>query len=101
MVAKNQSDASLADELPALLAERGRSLRGLAEELGVDHGHLSRITRHERSKVPSGDLAGRIAIALGLPVDYFPEYRRWLVVTALADPDVLNRVYRLVTRPSK
>jgi transcriptional regulator with XRE-family HTH domain len=89
----------LAEELPSLLAERDLSLRGLAERIGVTHSHLSRATRGANGKTVGGDLAGRIAIALGLPADYFPEYREAVVIERLrCDPTLRDRLYRQATR---
>ena len=89
----------LAKELPSLLAERDLSLRGLAERVGVTHSHLSRATRGANGKTVGGDLAGRIAIALGLPADYFPEYREAAVVEQVQnDPSLRDRLYRQLKR---
>ena len=49
------------------------TLRQLARSSGLSAAHLSRVIKGE--KAVSGDAAGRIAIALALPADYFPEYR--------------------------
>lgn len=85
----------LAEELPSLLAERDLSLRGLAERVGVTHSHLSRATRGANGKTVGGDLAGRIAVALDLPADYFPEYREAAVIEHLrSDPALRDRLYR-------
>jgi transcriptional regulator with XRE-family HTH domain len=90
----------LAEDLRALLAERGMSLRGLAVQLGIDHSHLSRATTGENGKTIRGDLARRIAVALDLPADYFPEYREELVVARVRSDDALrDRLYRQLTKP--
>ena len=92
------SNSPVADELPRLLADRGLGLRELGRRAGIDHGHISRIVHQERGKVASGDLAGRIAVALGLPADHFPEYRRAAVIAAIdEDPLLLNRLYREIS----
>jgi transcriptional regulator with XRE-family HTH domain len=99
-VGKAWSNSPVADELPRLLAERGLSVRELGRRMGIDHGHISRIVHQQRGKVASGDLAGRIAVELGLPADYFPEYRRAAVVAAIAqDPALLDRLYHEISRP--
>jgi len=47
----------------------------------------------------SGRLAGRIAEALDLPVDYFPEFRRDYVVERLAaDQRLMNDTYARLRR---
>jgi transcriptional regulator with XRE-family HTH domain len=92
------SEQSLAQELPDLLAERGMSLRGLAERIGVDHSHLSRATRGANGKTIGGELARRIALALELPADYFPEYREAAVVERVhEDAAYRDRLYRRLT----
>ena len=89
----------LAEELPSLLAERDLSLRGLAERVGVTHSHLSRATRGANGKTVGGDLAGRIAVALGLPADYFPEYREAAVVEQVQnDASLRDRLYGQLKR---
>lgn len=99
-MANDWSNSPVADELPRLLAERGLSVRELGRRTGIDHGHISRIVHQQRGKVASGDLAGRIAVELGLPADYFPEYRRAAVVAAIdEDPALLDRLYHEISRP--
>lgn len=99
-MAEGWSNSPVADELPRLLAERGLSVRELGRRTGIDHGHISRIVHQQRGKVASGDLAGRIAVALGLPADHFPEYRRAAVIAAIdQDPVLLNRLYIKLSRP--
>jgi transcriptional regulator with XRE-family HTH domain len=89
----------LAEELPSLLAERGLSLRGPAERVGATRSHLSRATRGASGKTVGGDLAGRIAVALGLPADYFPEYREAAVVEQVRnDASLRDRLYRQLKR---
>lgn len=91
--------APLREELPALLAERGLSQRALARAAGVNQSHLSRIANASPPPPVSGDLAGRIAVALGLPRDYFPEYRVHVVTDAIeSDAAFREHVYRLLQR---
>lgn len=81
-------------ELPRLMSERSLSLRSVARDSGVDPTHLSRALRGAQDKRFTGELAGRVAEALGLPVDYFPEYRESLAVKAIrADPTLRDEVY--------
>jgi transcriptional regulator with XRE-family HTH domain len=82
-------------EVPRLLGERGMSLRALATAADVDPGHLSRVLRGASYKTPSGDLARRVAVALALPKDYFPEYREAIVLERVRhDPEIRDRLYR-------
>lgn len=89
------SSRPLAEELPGILAERQLSLRALAERVGVSHAHLSRAVRGANGKVVGGDLARRVAVALDLPGDYFPEYREDVVVELVrADASLRDRIYQ-------
>ncbi len=72
------------EELPELLRQRQMSLRQLARDVGVTDSHLSRLLRGIGYRTrPSKDLARRVAVALGLEPDYFPEYREAIVVEAV------------------
>jgi transcriptional regulator with XRE-family HTH domain len=83
-----------AEELPDLLRERDLSLRALAKAVGVGDDHLSRVLRGARSKRVTGELASRVAVALGLPDDYFPETRQQFIATNITrHPVLLDRVY--------
>lgn len=69
-------------------------MTALAAATGVSQSHLSRVLRRANSKSVSGDLAGRVALALGLPRDYFPEYREAAVVERVRrDPTYRDRLY--------
>lgn len=74
-------------------------MRGLAVRVGINQSHLSRALRGANSKRVSGELAGQIAIALGLPRDYFPEYREAVAVEAVrGNEELRENVYRRVLR---
>lgn len=90
----SKTDQPFVEELPDLLEERGYSLRRLGREAGVDPSHLSRVLRQTGYKTPSGELTGKVAEALGLPRDYFPEYRQAVVVERIrTDRDLRERLY--------
>ncbi len=60
----------------------------------MDPSHLSRVLRRANYKTPSKDLTSRVAKALGLPRDYFPEYRQALVLERVrADGRLRDRLY--------
>jgi len=91
----NWTTAPIGVALPELIAERSLSLRRIAALAEVDPSHLSRGLRGKGDKQISGELAGRIAEALGLPVDYFPEYREMVIVRAVReDPALRDRLYK-------
>lgn len=77
-----------------MLRERGLSLRALARMADIGNDHMSRILRGARNKRPTGELTRRVAAALDLPEDYFPEARLTFVVQQLGNhPKLLDRVY--------
>jgi transcriptional regulator with XRE-family HTH domain len=70
------------------------SVRALARETGVTSAHLSRVLRRVNYKTPSPELARKVAVALGLPSDYFPEFREGSVIEKIkGDPNLRDRLY--------
>jgi transcriptional regulator with XRE-family HTH domain len=97
-----RSDTPFTSELPRLLRERGMSLRGLASEIAISDSHLSRVVRKADYKTASPDLTRRVAVALGLPPDYFPEFREARVVERVKrDAALRNRLYDELTKPRR
>jgi transcriptional regulator with XRE-family HTH domain len=85
-----------------LIQSEGLSLRAVAARIGVDQSHLSRGLRAGTSRVISGELASRIAEAIGLPFDYFPETRTAIVRDAIeADPVLRERIYRRINTAAR
>jgi transcriptional regulator with XRE-family HTH domain len=78
-----RTNTSFADEVPRLLKERGWSIRRLALEAGVERAYLWKVIRRKGYKTPSVRMAKAVAMALGLPSDYFPEYREGAVIEYL------------------
>jgi plasmid maintenance system antidote protein VapI len=88
---------AVADELRDLVAERGTSLRRLADDVGVSQAHLTRIIQRKKEATP--DLAQRVALALDLSPDYFAEVREGAVIDAVRrDPQLRERLYRQITK---
>jgi transcriptional regulator with XRE-family HTH domain len=101
VLTRRVSDASVGAELPRLLAQRGFSYRTLASLIGVTHTHLVRFV-HERDRQATGELAARIALALGLPEDYFPETRETVVLDAVRnDPAYRDQLYASMAPESR
>lgn len=76
------------------------SIRALAAAVGVSDSHLSRVLRRADYKTPSTDLTKRVAETLGLPSDYFPEFREAYVIERIkGDPKLRNRLYQQLKRP--
>jgi transcriptional regulator with XRE-family HTH domain len=93
------TDRPFTEEVPRLLGERGMSIRALAAAVGVSDSHLSRVLRRADYKTPSTDLAKRVAEALGMPGDYFPEYREAFVIERIrSDARLRNDLYARLTR---
>lgn len=70
------------------------SIRALAREIGINDSHLSRVLRRADYKTPSPELTSKVAIALGLPPDYFAEFRESFVVDRIrSDPALRNQLY--------
>jgi hypothetical protein len=69
----------------------------------VTQGHLSRILRRSDYKGVSPELAGRVAQALDLPIDYFPEFREGAVIARVKqDSRYRDRLYdELGPRPAQ
>ena len=77
-----------------LLAERGLSTNRLASEVGVSQSHLSRVLRGADAKSVNGELAERVAVALGLPADWFPEAREARLIELIrADGKLRDQLY--------
>jgi transcriptional regulator with XRE-family HTH domain len=99
LVAVRRTTRPFVEELPDILKERNLSVRALARMVNVGDDHLSRVLRGARAKKPTADLARRVAVALDLPEDYFPEVRLDYVVQELThQPQVLDRVYDQLRR---
>jgi transcriptional regulator with XRE-family HTH domain len=98
-MSSQRSERAFVQELPALIKERGLSIRSVARSAEVDPGHLSRVLRGARGKTVSPELAGRVAVALGLPEDYFPEWREAVIVDRIReDPKLRDQIYDRVRR---
>jgi transcriptional regulator with XRE-family HTH domain len=98
-MSSKRSERTFVKELPVLIKERGLSIRAVARSAEVDPGHLSRVLRGARGKSVSPDLAGRVAKALGLPEDYFPEWREALIVDRIReDPKLRDSIYDRIRR---
>lgn len=71
------------------------SVRAVARMVGVSDSHLNRIRHRTGYKSLSGELAERIATALGLDPGYFVEAReRYVIDRVRADPKLRDELYR-------
>ena len=93
------------EKLRALMAERGRSLRGLAKEIHYDPGYLSKVA-NDRKRPPPG-MAERLDTALGAGgelVALVPPTGVWSAPAGTADdftPDDEERLIEAARRPSR
>lgn len=86
---------SFADALPGLLAAKKLSLRDLAQSVGRDVAHLSRVLNPAEGRTASPALIREISSKLELPTDYFPEVREATVVEAVrSDATLRERLYK-------
>jgi lambda repressor-like predicted transcriptional regulator len=98
-VTHRRTNQAFVEEVPRLLQERGMSIRALAREACVTNAHLSRVLRRANYKTPSADLARRVSTALGLPPDYFPEFREGTVIDAIrSNPALRDRLFNRLSR---
>lgn len=89
------SQRSFVEELPQIIHDRGLTTRRLALKAGVTPSHLSRVLRQTDYKSPSADLCRRVALALELPEDYWPEYRERKVIDEIrANPKLRDQLYQ-------
>jgi transcriptional regulator with XRE-family HTH domain len=90
----DRCQAPFVEELPRLLHERGLSISAIARDAGVTPSYLSKVLRRAYYKTPSGALTAKVARSLGLPTEYFPEYREAMVVDRLkSDPSFRERIF--------
>ena len=88
------TDRPFNEELATLLQERRLSQRKLAQLVDLNPAHLSRVIRAADRAKPSNDLIRRIAQALELPNDYFPEQREAIVIAKIkTNPALRDELY--------
>jgi transcriptional regulator with XRE-family HTH domain len=77
-----------------LMADTGTTYRVLAERTGLSAGYLNHLV-HGNRPVPSNDVIGALAKALGVDADYFREYRvRAITETLESTPELADRLYK-------
>jgi transcriptional regulator with XRE-family HTH domain len=97
-----RSQVPLVNQLPTLMKERGLSTNRLAGMVGVSQSHLSRALRGADRKTIAGELAARIAVALELPEDWFPETREARLFGRLQrDAALRDRLYDELVAPRR
>jgi transcriptional regulator with XRE-family HTH domain len=88
------SDEPFGATVERLMEETGTTYRALAERTGLSAGYLNHLV-HGNRPVPSSEVLGNLAKALGVEAEYFLEYRVRVVAARLETmPDVADRLYR-------
>ena len=88
------SEDAFGPTLERLMAEAGVTYRGLADKTGLSAGYLNHLV-HGNRPVPSAEIIGKLAEALGVEPEHFREYRiRFITDRLEAMPDLVNRLYR-------
>jgi len=74
--------------------ELGVSYRALAVKTKLSAGYLNHIV-HGNRPVPTNDVIGTIARALGIEPEHFREYRIRVITERLEQmPDLVDRLYK-------
>lgn len=88
------SRESFGETVQSLMADTGTTYRGLASRTGLSAGYLNHIV-HGNRPVPSDDVIGAVAKALGVEPEHFREYRIRFVTDRLeASAQLTDRLYR-------
>jgi transcriptional regulator with XRE-family HTH domain len=88
------SRESFGPTVERLMHETGTTYRALAERTGLSAGYLNHLV-HGNRPVPSNDVLGTLAKALGVETDHFLEFRVRSIASRLETmPEVADRLYR-------
>jgi transcriptional regulator with XRE-family HTH domain len=88
------SEDSFGPTIERLMAETGLTYRGLAAKTDLSAGYLNHLV-HGNRPVPSNDVVGRLAGALGVEPEHFREYRIRVITDRLDGmPELVDRLYR-------
>jgi transcriptional regulator with XRE-family HTH domain len=91
---RKPSTERLGPTVEKLMAETGLTYRALADKTKLSAGYLNHIV-HGNRPVPSNDVLGRIAKALGVKPEHFREYRIRVITERLEKtPELVDRLYR-------
>ena len=88
------SEEPFGSTVERLMAERGVTYRGLAQQTGLSAGYLNHLV-HGNRPVPSNDVMATLARALGVEPEHFREYRLRVITDRLEQmPDLIDRLYK-------
>lgn len=101
-MAHRRSLTPFGEQVESARAQRNWTLRELAARSEVDVGFLSRALRRAEYKRPSMDLMRRVARALELAPEDFPEFREQAVVEWIStDPRARDEAFRRLLRAQR
>jgi transcriptional regulator with XRE-family HTH domain len=88
------SDEAFGPTIQRLMVETGVTYRSLAEKTGLSAGYLNHLV-HGNRPVPSDDVIGELAQALGVEPEHFREVRVRRIAERLESmPELIDRLYR-------
>jgi transcriptional regulator with XRE-family HTH domain len=88
------SEESFGATIERLMGETGLTYRGLAAKTDLSAGYLNHLV-HGNRPVPSKEVVGRLAKALGVEPEHFREYRLRVISDRLEEmPDLVDRLYK-------
>jgi transcriptional regulator with XRE-family HTH domain len=91
---RKPSTDSLGTTIERLMTETGLTYRALADKTRLSAGYLNHIV-HGNRPVPSNEVLGRLAKALGVKPEHFREYRIRVITEKLEKtPDLVDRLYK-------
>ena len=91
---RRYSDEPFGPTVERLMNETGVTYRALAEKTKLSAGYLNHLV-HGNRPVPSNEVVGTLAKALGVEPEHFREYRLREITRKLEQmPDLIDRLYR-------
>jgi len=91
---RKPSTEPLGPTIEKLMNETGLTYRALADKTKLSAGYLNHIV-HGNRPVPSNEVLGRLAKALGVKSEHFREYRIRVITEKLERmPDLVDRLYK-------
>ena len=88
------SDDAFGPTVERLMNEAGLTYRSLAEKTRLSAGYLNHLV-HGNRPVPSDDVIGELAQALGVEPEHFREVRVRRIAERLESmPELIDRLYR-------
>jgi transcriptional regulator with XRE-family HTH domain len=88
------SEEPFGSTIESLMTEAGATYRELAARTGLSAGYLNHLV-HGNRPVPSNEVVGTLAEALGVEPEHFREFRLRVITERLeAMPELIDRLYK-------